>query len=233
MRYLGGKSKIARKTAAAILGHTPRRGVLVEPFVGGGAMTEALSPAFELTVARDTHEDLVLLFQALQSGWVPPEHVTETEYAAHRECPVPSALRGFVGFGASFGGKWFGGYARGGERNYASESARSLARQMQAGGNVVYLQGSYADAFVQPGWVVYCDPPYVGTTGYKDAFCPTTFWRKADAWAAMGAQVYVSEYQAPAHWTPIWEETRTRDMRSDLQTAQQVTERLFVPRSAA
>ena len=40
-------------------------------------------------------------------------------------------LTGFVGFGCSFGGKWFGGYARNaGGTNYAAQSKRSLLKDM-------------------------------------------------------------------------------------------------------
>lgn len=229
MRYLGGKSKIARKTAEVVLSRAFSRRLLVEPFVGGGAMTEALSPAFNLTLAGDTHPDLIEMYRALQNGWQPPTSITEGEYSALRDAAT-SALRGFVGFGGSFGGKWFGGFARGGDRNYLAESAKSLKRLMSSTGATNYVCAGYDRAWVERDAVVYCDPPYAGTTGYKDAFCPATFWRQADAWAASGAQVFVSEYQAPEHWVPVWEETRTRDMRSDLLTAAKVTERLFVPR---
>ena len=37
------------------------------------------------------------------------------------------ARRGFVGFGASFGGGWFAGYARGGYRNYAASLRAMLS----------------------------------------------------------------------------------------------------------
>lgn len=56
------------------------------------------------------------------------------------------------------------------------------------------------------GDVVYCDPPYRGTTGYKTG----TFDHDAfDTWAeeqvTKGAQVFVSEFNAPPHWEVVWE----------------------------
>jgi DNA adenine methylase len=228
MRYLGGKQKIAKETAAAILKHTPNRSVCVEPFVGGGSMTAALSSHFELSIARDTHEDLILMWQALQNGWIPPDDITEEAYQVLRHS-APSALRAFAGFGLSFSGKWFGGYARdtAGYRDYCGAAKRGLLKKLQACKNVLYIQGSYSEAFVQPSWVVYCDPPYTGTTGYKDAFDSEKFWVKADQWVDMGADVFVSEYKAPKHWTPIGQKTRNRAMRSG-EEVKKVTECLFM-----
>ena len=95
MRYLGGKSKIAKKITAAILAHTDRRGLLIEPFCGGGAMTAALAPHFDRVDASDIVEDLILMWQALQDGWQPPRVVTEAEHATIKHAP-PSALRAFI-----------------------------------------------------------------------------------------------------------------------------------------
>ena len=227
MRYLGGKSKIAKRTVAAILENTPRRGRLIEPFVGGGAMTAVLAPHFEKVEAFDTHEDLILMWQALASGWEPPRNISETDYQQLRHA-APSALRGFAGFGgASWGGKWFGGYARGGNRNFADESARSLLRDIALMGNVVFARRDYQELSPGADDVVYCDPPYAGTTEYRDSFDSRIFWDRAEAWAETGADVFVSEYKAPAFWRPVLEITRTRDMKSKLTNAKQVTEKLF------
>ena len=53
------------------------------------------------------------MWQGLQSGWTPPDVITKEEYKYIREHKDENpALTGFVGFGCSFGGKWFGGLAR-------------------------------------------------------------------------------------------------------------------------
>jgi hypothetical protein len=52
------------------------------------------------------------MWQALMRGETEPfADVTEAEYATLKTA-APSARRGFVGFGASFGGGWFNGYGR-------------------------------------------------------------------------------------------------------------------------
>lgn len=228
MRYLGGKSRIAKALTQVILANTEHRERLIEPFCGGGAMTAALAPHFRQVCATDIHEDLILMWQELQKGWRPPDFVSEEEYIALKKDP-PSALRGFVGFGCSFGGKWFGGYARGGNENYTATSKRSVLRQLFAHGtNTNFNRGEYHKAVVGFGDVVYCDPPYAKTTGYETGgFNSNQFYDQCEWWAFLGADVFVSEYSAPGHWSLLWEKPYTQSLRGDLKTAKQVTEKLF------
>lgn len=226
MRYLGGKSKIAKPLTARILELTPNRKRLVEPFIGGGAMTSELAPHFGEVDASDAHEDLVLMWQALLNGWEPPTSITENEYKALK-LSDPSALRGFAGFGVSWGGKWFGGYARGDGRNYADQSSRALVRQAAKMGNVTVSRAGFLEVNVRLNDVIYCDPPYAGTTGYEPVFNSEIFWITARSWVEKGADVFVSEYAAPEGWPEVWAKTRTRDMKSKLTNAVQVTEKLF------
>ena len=226
MRYLGGKSKIAKRLVS-IIAPTYTDIALYEPFMGGGAMTAALAPRFKHVYASDLHEDLILMWKALQNGWQPPKTISETEYQNLKNSD-PSPLRGFAGFaGASWGGKWFGGYARGGSRNYADEAARSLNRDIQFMQNVYFNQKSYLDVVPYPGSTLYADPPYVGTTGYGFKFDHIEFWARMSEIADSGVKVFVSEYTAPPDWSCVWELTRTRDMKSHLTDAVSVTERLF------
>lgn len=224
MRYLGGKSKIAQRLAKIIGGGN----ILIEPFCGGGAMTAALAPRFDTVRAYDVHPDLIALWQALQNGWTPPTTISENDYEFMKNEPV-SARRGFVGFaGASWGGKWFGGYARGGSRNYADEASRSLLRDIKKMSNVTFALADYSWVPVEKGDVVYADPPYANTTGYATKFSSEDFWDVAQGWARSGATVFVSEYAAPPGWACVWELERTRDLKSDLRTSEKVVEKLFM-----
>lgn len=229
MRYLGGKSRIAKKIAKVILEKTPHREVLIEPFMGGGAMTATLAPHFNKLVANDLSEDLILMWRALKEGWEPPQDVSLEEYN-NQKAAKASALRGFVGFGGTWGGKWFGGYARGGNRNYYDESRRSLLRDIRKMQNVDFSNLDYRELAIPLNAVVYADPPYQGTTGYKDSFDHEAFWKAMSAWAKDGATVFVSEYSAPQDWVSVWEHTSPRSMKSDLVNTVRVTEKLWTPK---
>jgi DNA adenine methylase len=227
MMYLGGKTRLAPEIAAAVLACAPSRARLVEPFAGSCAITEALAPHFSDVTARDLHPDLILMHTALQAGWVPPATLSEDEYRQLRDGP-PSALRGFAGFGVSFSGKWFGGYARNSRGDdYCGQASRSASRRSAALKSVRFECGGYASASVAAGDVVYCDPPYAGTTGYSGSFSPPDFWAKADAWVDLGATVFVSEYTAPWHWLPVWTKPRKQSLRGNAGGAE-VVESLFM-----
>ena len=111
-------------------------------------------------------------------------------------------LRTFAGFGCSFGGRWFQGYARGRSRNYAGSAARGLRRARGTFVRTEWHQGDYSalSGLVDARTVLYCDPPYAATTGYKaigGTFDHAAFWRWCRLMAGTGARVFVSEYRAP------------------------------------
>lgn len=205
MHYVGGKYRQRRHFAPAILADTEERIEYWEPFVGGGWMLEVMAPHFKRVLAGDTHEDLVLMYQALAGGWDPPEAISEGEYADLRHAD-PSALRGFAGFGASFGGKWFGGYGRhGGHKTTIVQQNRNSLLKLRAAlpDNVEFRCQSYEVMTPPPGTVVYADPPYAARgVEFKTSagFDHDRFWEVMDAWTDLGALVYVSEFHAPEHW---------------------------------
>lgn len=230
MRYLGGKSKIGKKIAEVILKSTPRRELYVEPFFGGGGSFLHLGPSFTECIVSDVHEDLMLMWQAMQNGWSPPTDVTEDEYKFLRDAE-PSALRGFVGFACSFSGKWFNGYARGEsngiKREWAAESARNCAKIIRSLNGATVTHKSFFDLTTTSNAVAYLDPPYASTTGYANTFDHVEFWKRAKSISEAGAHVFVSEYAAPNDWTCIAEFERRKSAASANKRTMS-TERLFV-----
>src|SRR5687767_5153810 len=229
VHYLGGKARVAKSIAAVVLGASEGRGTYVEPFLGGASVFALTAPHFARAVGADAMPDLIYLWQAVAAGWEPPSTVTEQEYAALRDA-TPSAIRGFVGFGCSYGGKWFGGYARNSRGDdYAGAARRGLLRKAKAMRGARLVCGDYRDAEFDPqDAVVYLDPPYADTTPYDgtEAFDSAALWRTAEQWANGGAVVFVSEYGAPPGWEAVWEATPQRSLALDDKT-QRVTERLW------
>jgi DNA adenine methylase len=182
-----------------MLDRTSIRDTYVEPFLGGGSVAQYMAPNFESALLGDANPDLILLWQALQGGWTPPEDISEGEYRDLRDAP-PSPLRAFVGFGCSFGGKWFDGYARNGRDNYAAMAARSLTRKMRGLHDATFRCGDYREIVGASPSVIYLDPPYAGTTGYAAVggeFDSQALWVAAATWATRGHEVFVSEYDSP------------------------------------
>ena len=157
--------------------------------------------------ASDASTYLIALWKSLQLGWEPPDEVTEAEYEDIRnnKDKYHPALVAFVGFGVSWGGKWFGGYARNqagvtDTAMFAGRAKRSLESKMVTMRDVEFFYADFMDC--QPpceNMLIYCDPPYEGTTGYGAVpdFDSTVFWNRVRYLSSCGHTVIVSEYDAP------------------------------------
>lgn len=238
MHYMGGKSRIAKQLTEVILEYAESRDVLVEPFMGAANMTVALAPHFDRVYAYDIHEDLILMWRAVQNGWVPPTETSKEEYYLLKDSS-PSPLRGFLGFGMSFGGKWFAGYTGGGnpqeieevkrlrpgsQSNYI-KPARNGVMKLVDHSNITVTLSSYLKIPTPRNAVIYCDPPYQQTTGYKHSFDHGEFWKTMDEWSATN-QVFVSSEQAPSNWETIWEK-QVKGTLNKNSNVQPRTEKLF------
>lgn len=198
MRYLGGKSKIRKQVAAFLESVRKPEQTYFEPFVGGAWVLQEMSGH---RVAADGNPALIALYQALQCGWEPPEYVSEEEWRKWRNTALPTfdPMMAFSRFGCGFGGDWNGGYARSeGKTCYAETTRRSLLAQLPLIRDVHFSDRPFHEW--QPrDCLVYCDPPYAGTTAYGafDGFDHDLFWQTMREWAAAGNTVVVSEYSAP------------------------------------
>lgn len=226
MRYLGGKGRIARDVATFIASRTDGCTAYYEPFVGSAAIISQFDQGMP-RYASDASLDLILMFQALQQGWMPPCDVPEEMYAEQRVAP-PSALRGFVGYGCSWSGKFFGGYARGEGRNYAREAAKSVCERAGHMRDVVFTHCHYADISIMGRALIYCDPPYAGTTMYaQGAFDSDYFWQQVRVWSGQGHMVLVSEYAAPDDFDCVWQQARSTNIRPKNGNEQRI-EKIFI-----
>ena len=199
MQYMGSKNKIAKHLLPFILERLKPDQHYVEPFVGGANMMDKVDHPFR--IGADLNYHLIEMWRALQKGWSPPENVSESEYQylkAAQDIEDP-ALVAFVGFLVSFGAKWFAGYAKNKENyNYAAIGVRALKKQSPYLKDVEFHCCSYQDLEIPEKSLIYCDPPYRGTTGYKMGFDNDFFWQWCRDKASEGHTVLISEYSAPA-----------------------------------
>lgn len=198
MQYLGGKSRVCKALAAVVnTARGPRE--FWDPFCGGLSMSVALGGR---GLISDANVALVSLYQAIATGWDPPEHVTEAEYQAARVLPDTDPRKAFCGFGCSFGGKWFAGYARQAKGyNYAKGARTALLKQIPAllARGCRFLCVDFLDVEPRPtSSVLYLDPPYLGTTGYGaiGRFDHERFCSRVAGWSRF-TDVFVSEYHLP------------------------------------
>lgn len=208
MKYLGGKEKIVKDILPVILG-SDNEGVYIEPFVGSCAVISKVPNTFK-RFANDKNPYLVALHEATRDGWEAPSTVTERDYQDIKRSPklYPTHLVGFVSIACSFGGKVWGGYARDpkSDRNYADEGRRALLLLRPLIQGVTFTSVSYISMNIPDKSLVYCDPPYEGTTDYEYSIKNfSDFWNWCDGLVNRGCKVFVSGYKPYRDWTTVWE----------------------------
>lgn len=227
MRYLGGKSRIAKQLAAVINARREPGQQVWDAFCGGLAMTWALREKGPV-VCSDGNARLIGLYHAVRAGWVPPEQITGPS-----EDPVLSAYIHFcLGFGGIPGAGIQAPYRRaivktGPETGRVKEmwphraTAERIVREVRAAA-AIYHADFLRLIPRQTGAVLYLDPPYQGTQGYDGGtFDSVTFFLRAVEWSAFGP-VFISEYSCP-----VGHEVWARPMKTGQFARGNRTEKLF------
>ena len=110
MRYFGGKVRIGKDLSLFLNNQLKENQPFVDLFCGSCNIISRID-SNRVRIAIDKHNYLIEMWIALQNGWEMPNEITEEEYQYIKnnknEKPY---LTGFVGFGCSYSGKWFGGY---------------------------------------------------------------------------------------------------------------------------
>ncbi len=228
---MGGKYLLSKQILPIILKDRKPEQWYVEPFVGGFNTMDKVDGN---RIAADVHRYLIALFVALRDGWVPPKDVSKEEYhhIKNNQDNYPDELVGFVGFGCSFGGRWFEGCANSKkQRSYSAESYRACLRQGKLIQGVEIIQSSYLDLSIPPDSIIYCDPPYMDTKKYKDSIDHNQFWEWCRYQASLGHQVFVSEQSAPDDFTVVFSKDRKSPLCADNSKAVVISEKLFIPKS--
>ena len=250
MQYQGGKSRIAKRISEVITNEISRwkepnsrlncvsnqeSNNFVSLFCGSCAVEVKLADSFSQVICNDNHKYLIALYKALQNGYEPPDYVDEEEYKyvrSHIQDERPEYV-GFVGFGSSFGGKWFGGYGKSKKPNgeirwHSEETKRALKRDMKYLKDVKFTCLDYKDVIIPKGSVVYADPPYNGTTGYNsEKFNTEEFWEYMRK-ISKDNMVFISELNAPDDFKCIWERPFTRTLDRNKNNQFKVVEKLFI-----
>ena len=210
MKYMGSKARIAKHNLPIMLAECEKHGITtwVEPFCGGCNMIDKVPDSFK-RIGYDLNEYIIEMFKSLQQGFIPKDLYTKEEYVEVRDNKDNNkALTGYIGINCSYSGKWFGGYAgvtstKGGIRNYQEEAKRNVLKQIKNLKGVEFHSSSYEDLDFTD-CLIYLDPPYKGTTEYKDSgFDHDKFYD----WCREQAKkniVFVSEYDAPDDFECVW-----------------------------
>jgi len=226
MRYMGSKKRIAKYILPIILKDRKPNQWYVEPFCGG---CNTLGLVEGNTIGADVHDALIAFLKAAQAGWVPDIYVNEDSY---KRIQASGSLlhKGYAGFLFSFGAKFNGTYRRHNDlrvskkyekgkepqgvtlkSNYAvmdynNKINKTVTEKLgNAIKHVKLFHASYDTLKIPPASIIYCDPPYRGTTGYGNTFNHNLFYDWCRLQKAKGHTVFVSEYAMPKDFKCVWE----------------------------
>lgn len=237
MQYFGGKAKIAKELSVVLnsylLGNDKP---FIDAFCGSCNIISKIDDK-RIRIANDKHKELIAMWRWVKEMGVerlPTDVSKELYYHIKTSTTSPEWLKGFVGFGCSFAGKWWGGYGeckRG--YNYAKGSGNSIGRKMVGLNNVTFVCGDYFD-IVMPSTpsVIYCDIPYKNTTDYSNGlFNHEQFYAWAYKTKALGHIVLVSEYEMNVDEAMkgniVWRKESKKDIR-DKDNVQQKTVEVLI-----
>lgn len=223
MNYMGGKFRQGKAIATTIKPHLSSEITYVEPFCGamGSAfrvVPEAISRGVKKIILNDNNEALMNMWQALLEGWNPPDVVSEDTYRFHKKTnDLKDPMTAYCGAGMSFGGKWWGGYAREekhGERPYTNlKRSANLKRTVLLKTSTLLKAKESAEVVLccldyqelrGSNRVFYLDPPYANRAKvYKSTINHDHFWNYARDLVNSGNTVFITEFAAPDDFVPV------------------------------
>lgn len=233
MKYMGSKARHAKELLTIILKEHISDMWYVEPFVGGANMIDKVPKEYK-RFGADTNEYLIEMWKDAINGYLSFDYVTPDLYSEVRSNKEKYS-KGFVGWiahGCSYNGKWFGGFAgkittkEGLERNYQTEAANAVKKQIKLLEGCHFKHKSVFDLSLPSKSTIYCDPPYAGTTKYKDDFDHERFYQWCRDRKNEGHKLFISEYKMPDDFVCVWQ----KDVNSSLTKetgAKKATEKLF------
>lgn len=209
MRYMGSKARFKDAIISEIhnIALITGSNTYVEPFAGGFNIVPDVRLANRH--ANDINHYVVALFNKLRESGTDgfPSNISELDWyeIKYNKDEYEDWLVGLAGIYASFNGRWFNDYG-GNFKNSSgkpieryNEGIRSLKREFKYKDKfkgIKVTSWDYRDIDIPDGAIVYCDPPYRGTTGYGVEFNHDEF----DGWVrelSKRCVVIISEYEMP------------------------------------
>ena len=264
MIYVGGKNRIGKEIALKMKKLIDKKTIsgYMEPFCGSLGVMKNMVDYHDNIIASDSHPDLIAMWKGVKNGtFIPPKAVSEKYYNKVKKMKSPSALKGFVGFGCSFGGKYFGGYGqkyvKNHPTNFLTAATNSINKLKPLLKKIKFSCNDYRK-FSPKNMLIYCDPPYKNSkagslyrtkTKKYDSFDNKEFWDTMRKWSKNN-HVFISELEAPKDFTSVWQKkkqisishsklTRCKGSHNNLKskktknknTKQYAVEKLFIHKS--
>ena len=211
MRYMGSKNRLSKDLVPIIQTYITKdvKGY-IEPFVGGANIIDKIN--CKNKIGYDIHKELIALLNYVKNN---PEEIPEVIYEDEYKNVKSNKEKyedwyvGLVGFCASFGAKYFGGYARDSKDDtngkWSRGAIKNLKKQSVNFANITFECEDFRKIKNIKNHVIYCDPPYRNTTKYKTETFPYEEFYDWCREMSKNNVVLISEYWMPDDFECIWE----------------------------
>lgn len=201
----------------------------VDAFCGGCNLLDKVPDTFN-RIANDKNEYLIAMWKCLRQGNRFTETISRDLYSKARDAYRKEDFShftkgeiGWIGFMASYNGRWFEGGYSGHDvngRDYISEQIRNTLLQVSLLLDVYFRCGSYEKIELPPAskTTIYCDIPYKGVTQYTTSrnFDHERFYDWCREKHAEGYRIFVSEYEMPDDFKCVWQKQVTNSMNQTI-----------------
>lgn len=232
MKYLGSKNRISKHILPIMLKSFKDNNLdkWVEPFVGGGNMIDKV-PHCIFRIGYDINPHTINALIAIRDYLDKLPNSVSEEYYKQIKSSNPEPISSWIRFVCSFGGKFENGYARekgSDDTTFVRYGINNAIKQSSNLQNVELYVGDYKNCSDYKNCLIYCDPPYQNTTGYKTKkFNHDEFFQWCRV-MSLNNKVFISEYNAPSDFKCIWEgRVKTNFSSSRLKATHQAIEKLY------
>ena len=148
MKYLGGKQRLGKYISIVLhnlwnkYNNNYKFKGYLEPFCGSlGVFKHMTDLNSNHIIANDYHEDLISLWNAVKyNKFTYPKSISESQYNKAKLYKSPSAYKAFVGFGMSFGGRYFGAYSQKYLGNKKEDFCKEMTNSLKKIGKVIQFK---------------------------------------------------------------------------------------------
>ena len=258
MKYMGSKNRIADEIIQVMTNgyyefqekfnqhKVWEDATFVDVFCGGCSVIERVPDEYR-RIANDKQKYLIAMWKRLTGGYSLglPTHISRELYCDVRDSynkgddRYRDDAKGWVGFMASFNGRFFdGGYSghnvvgkNGKSRDYITENMTNTLTQVPHLFGVEWYSMDFEELtdIIPPHSLIYCDPPYKGTKQYSTSknFDYERFYNWCRKMKEKEHLVYISEYNMPDDFTCVWSKQITNAMHQT--NTKKPVEKLFTP----
>lgn len=247
MKYLGNKQRIVNEILPIMLQYNENY-TFVDLFCGSCSVIQNVPKSY-YRIANDKNKYLIEMLKGLvsDSNISDITHIDKEFYSENRNIynmekkgkiiltDEEYSQVGWIGWMASFNGRFFsGGYSghdvvqkNGKARDYIKEQINNTMKQVPYLKGIEFHSGDYYGLEIPKNSIVYCDIPYKGTKQYETS--KDFDYEKFYQWCRENKdnyKIFISEYNMPSDFKCIWQKEVTNAMNTT--KTYKPTEKLFI-----